>query len=51
VVRPLISNPDLVERFARSLPLNPPAEMLTWYSFGAEGYTNFLTDQEFPAVS
>lgn len=49
--RPFISNPDLVERFARSLPLNPPAEMNAWYSFGAEGYTDFPTYQESQAVS
>lgn len=49
--RPFISNPDLVERFARNLPLNPPAEMNTWYSFGAEGYTDFPTYQESQAVS
>jgi N-ethylmaleimide reductase len=49
--RPFISNPDLVERFARNLPLNPPAEMNTWYSFGAAGYTDFPTYQESLAVS
>lgn len=49
--RPFISNPDLVERFAGNLPLNPPAEMNTWYSFGAEGYTDFPTYGESAAVS
>jgi N-ethylmaleimide reductase len=49
--RPFISNPDLVERFARSLPLNPLAEMSTWYASGAEGYTDFPTYQESRAVS
>lgn len=39
--RPYISNPDLVERFAHDWPLNPPAEMSTWYSFDAAGYTDF----------
>ena len=39
--RPFISNPDLVERFAHGWPLNPPAEMSTWYSFDAVGYTDF----------
>jgi N-ethylmaleimide reductase len=39
--RPFISNPDLVERFANNWPLNPPAEMETWYSFDSEGYTDF----------
>jgi N-ethylmaleimide reductase len=39
--RPYISNPDLVERFAHGWPLNPPAEMKTWYSFDAVGYTDY----------
>jgi 2,4-dienoyl-CoA reductase-like NADH-dependent reductase (Old Yellow Enzyme family) len=40
--RPFISNPDLVERFANNWPLNPEADMSTWYSpIGAEGYTDF----------
>jgi N-ethylmaleimide reductase len=43
--RPFISNPDLVERFANGWPLNPDAEMKTWYSFDAEGYTDFPSYQ------
>ena len=39
--RPFLSNPDLVERFANSWDLNPPAEMQVWSSSGAEGYTDF----------
>lgn len=39
--RPFISNPDLVERFTHNWPLNPPAEIKDWYSFGSEGYINF----------
>jgi len=39
--RPYISNPDLVERFHHGWPLNPPADMKVWYSFDAEGYTDF----------
>jgi N-ethylmaleimide reductase len=39
--RPYISNPDLVERFAHNWPLNPISGMETWYSFEAEGYTDF----------
>jgi len=40
--RPFISNPDLVERFANNWPLNPEADMSTWYSpTGANGYTDF----------
>jgi N-ethylmaleimide reductase len=39
--RPFLSNPDLVERFANGWPLNPPAELDVWYSFGAVGYTDF----------
>jgi N-ethylmaleimide reductase len=41
--RDYISNPDLVERFAVNAPLNPPADVSVWYSFGAEGYTDFPT--------
>ncbi len=40
--RPFISNPDLVERFRNNLPLNPEADMSTWYTpTGREGYTDF----------
>lgn len=40
--RPYISNPDLVERFAKNLPLNPEAPMDTWYQpIGATGYIDF----------
>jgi len=39
--RPYISNPDLVERFANGWPLNPPAEMATWYTPGTKGYADF----------
>lgn len=49
--RDLISNPDLVERFTHGWPLNPPAEMLAWYSFGPEGYVDFPTYQESQAAS
>jgi len=41
--RPFISNPDLVERFGNGWPLNPPAEMRTWYSFDGVGYTDYPT--------
>lgn len=49
--RDLISNPDLVERFTNGWPLNPPAEMGAWYSFGPEGYVDFPTYEESQAVS
>lgn len=40
--RPFISNPDLVERFKNNLPLNPEADISTWYTpAGREGYTDF----------
>ena len=39
--RPFLSNPDLVERFANSWELNPPAEMSAWSAPTAEGYTDF----------
>lgn len=42
--RPFISNPDLVQRFAEEAPLNPEADMSTWYSpTGAQGYIDFPT--------
>lgn len=44
--RPYISNPDLVERFAHDWELNPQADMSVWYSFDAEGYTDFPTYEE-----
>ena len=39
--RSIISNPDLVERFANNWPLNPVSDMKTWYSFDAAGYIDF----------
>ena len=41
--RPFISNPDLVERFEKNLPLNPDAPYSAWYDThgGAKGYTDF----------
>lgn len=44
--RPFISNPDLVDRFANSWPLNPPADTKIWYSFDREGYVDFPVYQE-----
>lgn len=44
--RSYISNPDLVARFANNWELNPDADPATWYSFEAEGYTDFPTYQE-----
>ncbi len=44
--RPFISNPDLVARFANDWELNPDPEPAIWYSFEAEGYTDFPTYQE-----
>ena len=48
--RPLISNPDLVERFANGWPLNPPADQSIWYSFDKEGYIDFPTYQDYTVV-
>ncbi|MGB3532693.1 MAG: alkene reductase [Microcoleaceae cyanobacterium] len=39
--RPFITNPDLVDRFAHDWPLNSPPAPEIWYSFTAEGYTDF----------
>ena len=40
-----IANPDLVERFASNLPLNPP-NMNGFYQGGAEGYTDYPLAQK-----
>jgi 2,4-dienoyl-CoA reductase-like NADH-dependent reductase (Old Yellow Enzyme family) len=40
-----IANPDLVERFAEGLPLNPP-NMNGFYQGGAEGYTDYPMAQK-----
>ena len=39
--RPFITNPDLVERFERNLPLAPSDDQSHWYSFGPEGYADY----------
>ena len=44
--RPIISNPDLVDRFANNWELNPNPDVSIWYSFDAKGYTDFPTYQE-----
>ncbi len=45
--RPFLSNPDLVERFSNGWPLNPEADLSTWYSpNGEEGYTDFPRAKE-----
>jgi N-ethylmaleimide reductase len=38
--RPYIANPDLVERFRRGAPLNPP-DPSTFYGGGEAGYTDY----------
>jgi N-ethylmaleimide reductase len=44
--KPYISNPDLAERLAAGAPLNPPADLLTWYGGGDAGYIDFPTLSE-----
>jgi N-ethylmaleimide reductase len=44
--RSIISNPDLVARFANGWELNADPEPAIWYSFEAEGYTDFPIYQE-----
>ncbi len=39
--RPFINNPDLVERMKNDLPINTNWDFNTFYSPGAEGYTDF----------
>jgi N-ethylmaleimide reductase len=40
VGRPAIANPDLVRRWQENLPVNEP-DMATFYTSGAEGYTDY----------
>jgi N-ethylmaleimide reductase len=40
VGRPLLANPDLVERWKTGAPLNAP-DMDTFYTPGAKGYTDY----------
>jgi N-ethylmaleimide reductase len=40
VGRPLLANPDLVERWKTGAPLNPP-DMDTFYTPGPKGYTDY----------
>ncbi len=44
--RPIITNPDLVERFANNWPLNSWTDMSNFYTFGAHGYTDYPTYKE-----
>ncbi|MBI2422298.1 MAG: alkene reductase [Candidatus Hydrogenedentes bacterium] len=39
--RPIITNPDLVARFAKSWPLNPSGDFRAWGGNGAKGYTDW----------
>ena len=39
--RPFITNPDLVERLRKGLPLAPSSDKTHWYGGGAEGYTDY----------
>tara|TARA_B110000208_G_scaffold189942_1_gene252665 strand:- start:11401 stop:12498 length:1098 start_codon:yes stop_codon:yes gene_type:complete len=42
--RPLISTPDLVERYTQGIELNPDTDMANWYTpAGAAGYTDLPT--------
>ncbi len=41
--RPFITNPDLVHRMRRGLPLTPSDDKTHWYGGGAEGYTDYKT--------
>ena len=47
--RPLITNPDFVERVRNGWPLNPCDDMSKWYMGGAEGYSDYANYAEQPA--
>ncbi len=49
--RPLLANPDLVERFRLGAPVNPPKGMATWYGPGEEGYTDYPTLEQEKAAA
>lgn len=44
--RPFITNPDLVERFKKKLPLNIQLDSSTLYSADAKGYTDYPVFEE-----
>jgi len=44
--RPFISNPDLVERFHKNLPLNIKLDASTLYAADAKGYTDYPVFEE-----
>lgn len=44
--RPIMSNPNLVERFTNGWTLNPPADPSVWFSSDKVGYTDFPTYRE-----
>jgi 2,4-dienoyl-CoA reductase-like NADH-dependent reductase (Old Yellow Enzyme family) len=44
--RPLMANPDLVERLEQGAPVNAPQSMATWYGQGEVGYTDYPTLEE-----
>jgi 2,4-dienoyl-CoA reductase-like NADH-dependent reductase (Old Yellow Enzyme family) len=48
--RPFISNPDLVARLGRGIALAPDVQA-TWYSQGAEGYTDYPGNQASSSTS
>ncbi len=49
--KPFITNPDLVERFQKKLPLNSNLDASTLYSAAAKGYTDYpvFEDELIPA--
>jgi len=47
--RPFITNPDLVERFARGWALHPDADPQVWSRPGPEGYVDFPASESTPA--
>jgi N-ethylmaleimide reductase len=44
--RPFLSNPDLINRFSKSLPLNIKLDASTLYSADAKGYTDYPVFEE-----
>lgn len=49
--KPFITNPDLVERFRKSLPLNIKLDAGTLYTPGEKGFTDYPVFQDEPVVA
>ena len=49
--KPFITNPDLVERFRKGLPLNIKLDASTLYTPGEKGFTDYPVFQDEPVAA